>query len=321
MLPLYSYQASLLGTNIELQLFAPNELLARKIFALIKGMEAQLTVNRDDSQIMQANRSAGIAPVQLTDDVFFLVEKAHQASLLTDSSFNVAIGPLVKCWKIGFTGTCPPSVAQINSLLTLINPHDVILNKQHKTLFLKKRGMAIDLGAIAKGYIADVVKQFLIRQGESDAMLNLGGNIHAIGGNSNYPIKQWQIGLQTPFSPHGEFIGTINLYDKAVVTSGIYERYFTYLNKQYHHILDAKTGYPIDNELSSVTVICDYGIDADIYTTLLFGLGVNESLIFLANKPEIEAIFITKSNEVILSSNRQFTFKLHSQQYRLVYTK
>ncbi|MFB0974747.1 MAG: FAD:protein FMN transferase, partial [Tolumonas sp.] len=193
----------------------------------------------------------------------------------------------------------------------------VMLDPQACSVFLTQTGMEIDLGAIAKGYIADRVRDLLQQMGIQHALINLGGNVLTVGA-PQYGEAAWGIGLQKPFATPDALIGVIEVAGKSVVTSGVYERYFEQDGKLYHHILDPKTGYPLDNELLSVTVISDYSIDGDIYTTLLYGMGTEKALRYLTTVPHIEAIFVTRTGQVIVSSQRQFRFTLQDNNYHLV---
>jgi FAD:protein FMN transferase len=273
----YSYTTTLMGSPILLKLFDDNAPAASAIFRLIKQLEDLLTVNREHSQLMAVNHAASQHAVAVSRPVFELIQRAKMVSLLQGSCFNLAIGPLVKCWKIGFRGSSVPQLADIQSRLRLTNPNDIVLDEQACSVFLEHTGMEIDLGAIAKGYIADRVRDLLLQMG----------------------------------------IGVIEVNGKSVVTSGIYERYFELNGKIYHHILDPKTGYPLDNELLSVTVISDDSIDGDIYTTLLYGMGVEKAQHFLTTTPHIEAIFVTRSGHIICPSQRHFTFTLTDHDYQL----
>jgi len=313
---LYSYSAVLMGSPILLKLFEHNESLASGVFRLIKQQENIFTVNRVNSDIMAINHAAGSHPVIVSQPVFDLIQRAKAVSLLGDSLFNFTIGPLVKRWKIGFNGHSVPAAADLQTLLALTDPHDVVLDDATRAVLLKKAGMEIDLGAIAKGYIADVVRDFLRQNQVEHALINLGGNVQTLGAGGE---GGWAIGLKTPFSTPDALIGVINVSNKSVVTSGVYERYFELDGRCYHHILDPKTGYPLDNELLSVTVISDDSIDGDIYTTLLYGMGVEKSLAYLQQRAHIEAIFVTRDRQVICTSARQFTFSLLDNSYRLVY--
>jgi len=317
----YAYSAVLMGSPILLKLFAHNESLASRVFRLIKQQENILTVNRPHSDIMAINLAAGSHAVAVSQPVFTLIQRAKAVSLLPDSAFNFTIGPLVKRWKIGFSGNSVPPASDLQALLPLTDPRQVILDEQAQSVFLQQAGMEIDLGAIAKGYIADVVRDFLRQEGVEQALINLGGNVQTLGAShtnqENATPSGWAIGLKTPFAAADALIGVIRVVNKSVVTSGVYERYFQHQGRCYHHILDPRTGYPLDNELHSVTVICDDSIDGDIYTTLLYGMGVEQGLAHLANVPQIEAIFVTRDRQVICSSQRQFAFELLDDRYRL----
>jgi len=313
---IYAYSAVLMGSPILLKLFDHNEGLASRVFRLIKQQENIFTVNRHDSDVMAINHAAGSHAVVVSAPVFDLIRCAKAVSQLPESSFNFTIGPLVKRWKIGFSGHSVPDSSALQALLALPDPDDVILDEPSRSVFLQKAGMEIDLGAIAKGYIADVVRDYLHQEKVTDALINLGGNVQTLGAGAE---GAWAIGLKKPFSTPDALVGVINVKGKSVVTSGIYERYFESEGQRYHHILDPKTGYPLDNELLSVTVISDDSIDGDIYTTLLYGMGVEKSLRYLRDIPDIEAIFVTKDQQVIFSSQRQFTFTLLDNSFRTHY--
>ncbi|WP_033570661.1 FAD:protein FMN transferase [Dickeya undicola] len=314
----YTYSTVLMGSPILLKLFVHDEPLVSEVFRCIKQQEDLLTVNRAHSEVMAINQAAGKHPVVVSQPVFNLIKRAREVSLLEGSCFNFAIGPVVKCWKIGFQGHSVPPADELRALLALTDPHHVVLNAQDCSVWLEKAGMEIDLGAIAKGYIADVVRQFLYQHHVYHALINLGGNVLALGRPQNGGQAGWAVGLQKPFGDNGELIGVIHVANKSVVTSGIYERYFECDGRLYHHILDPKTGYPLDNELLSVTIISDASIDGDIYTTLIYGLGVEKGMAYLSRLPHIDAIFVTKDRRVILSSPQQYDFTLLDAEYEQV---
>ena len=311
---IYAYSAVLMGSPILLKLFEHNESLASRIFRLIKLQEITFTVNRPHSDIMAVNHAAGRDPVTVSAPVFELIRRAKAISCLPDSSFNFTIGPLVKCWKIGFSGRSIPAAEDVQALLALTHPQDVILDESARSVFLQKAGMEIDLGAIAKGYIADVVRDALREAQVENALINLGGNVQTLGAGAE---GAWGIGLKKPFADADTLIGVIGVTGKSVVTSGVYERYFELDGHCYHHILDPKTGYPLDNELLSVTIISQDSIDGDIWTTLLYGMGVEKSLAYLPQIPHIEAIFVTRDGQIIVSSQRQFTFTPLDDSYQI----
>lgn len=310
----YRYSAVLMGSPIQLSLFSHHEALAARVFALIKGYEDRLTVNRAPSQVMDINLAAGDHPVVVSRGVFELIRCAKAASMLPGSAFNLTIGPLVKRWKIGFHGDSVPPADEIAALLPLADPRQVLLDEATSSVFLTRKGMEIDLGAIAKGYIADRVRDHLLQQGVEQALINLGGNVQTLG----HPGGQWSIGLKKPFAAADALVGAMSVEHQSVVTSGTYERYFERHGERYHHILNPQTGYPLNNELDSVTVISRDSLDGDIWTTLLYGMGVEKGCAALRHREDIEALFVTRQREVILSSQRHFRFTLLDDSYRLI---
>lgn len=309
----WSYSAVLMGSPILLKLFSHDEALASRVFTLIKQYEDLFTVNRAHSQVMEINHAAGRHPVAVSRPVFELIKCAKAASHVRDSAFNLAIGPLVKLWRIGFQGDCVPPADEIAARLRITHPQDVILDDVESSVFLAQPGMEIDLGAIAKGFIADRVRDYLHQHGISDGLINLGGNVQTLGS----PQGQWSIGVKKPFAAADELVGSIDVVNKSVVTSGTYERYFEQDGKRWHHILNPRSGYPLDNELDSVTIISTDSLDGDIWSTLIFGLGVEKGCALLRQRADIEAIFVTKKRDIILSSQRQFRFTLSDASYHL----
>lgn len=314
----YTYSQQLMGTTVSLKLFVENLTAVSAVFNAIEQLEAQLTVNRYHSEVMGINHAAGKQPVAVSKLVFDLISQAKAASLLPDSKFNLAIGPLVKLWKIGFNGRSIPEKDEIARRLTLTNPNHIDLNRTNQTVYLAKAGMEIDLGAIAKGYIADIIKLLLAQYNIFQAIINCGGNVLTIGYSPITADKQWHIGLKRPFAEANNLLGIIHVEDKSVVTSGIYERYFTLNDQLYHHILDPHTGYPLNNELHSVTIISDNSLTGDIYSTIFYGLGIRQGLSELKKKQNIGVIFVTRDKKIIIQSNQHFTFELIADDYQLI---
>ena len=314
----YTYSQQLMGTTVSLKLFVENLTAVSAVFNAIEQLEARLTVNRYHSEMMSINHAAGKQPVAVSKLVFDLISQAKAASLLPDSKFNLAIGPLVKLWKIGFNGRSIPEKDEIARRLTLINPNHIDLNRTNQTVYLAKAGMEIDLGAIAKGYIADIIKLLLAQYNIFQAIINCGGNVLTIGYSPITADKQWHIGLKRPFAEANNLLGIIHVEDKSVVTSGIYERYFISNDQLYHHILDPHTGYPLNNELHSVTIISDNSLTGDIYSTIFYGLGIRQGLSELKKKQNIGVIFVTRDKKIIIQSNQHFTFELTADDYQLI---
>lgn len=314
----YQYRSQKMGTHISLLLLEQNDLLAHRIFLLLDKIESLFTINRTQSDVIAINQAAGVAPIQVNRWVFEVIDYAKQASVLPESRFNLAIGPLVKLWRIGFADHCIPDPEHIKQALVLTDPCQVKLESDKSTVFLMRKGMALDLGAIAKGYAADLVAALLQQFGVENAVINLGGQIRAIGTLSQNANRKWQIGIQKPFSKPGTLLGKLNVANRSVVTSGIYERFFMSENQHYHHILDPSTGYPLNNDLESVTVMCDSSTTGEIYSTYLFGLGLQKGLAYLNKCAHIEALFVTRDKRIICSHRDRIEFTQSDNTYRFV---
>lgn len=290
-----------LGTKITLTTFgATTEADLDAANALIVRYEDLLTVNRPESEVMAVNHAAGKKPVQVSNGVYALIKKAVEISR-QHLGFNTAIGPLVKLWEIGFDDAQLPTQAEINERLPIVDPAQIELNDKDQTVFLKKTGMKIDLGGIAKGFIADRIKDLWAARGINNGMIDLGGNLLLIGKQPVHDDGLWRVGVQAPKDQRGQAVAVVRTPACSIVTSGIYERHLDINGKSYHHILDSKTGYPRSNNLASVTVFSKYSIDGEIHTTELFFAGkpVKD---WGKNDPNLYgAVFVTKDNKILVS--------------------
>lgn len=262
-----------LGTNIILTVFGSAE--QRDLddaYALIARYEDILTVNRDHSELIAVNQAAGKHPVQVSYASYHLAKKAIEISL-EDNGFDALIGPLVKLWHIGFDDAHVPSEKAIQERLKLIDPRDVELNDHDMTIFLKKPGMEIDLGAIAKGYIADRIRDLWRSRDIRAGIIDLGGNILMHGTAPRHQDGLWRIGVQDPSAKRGQSILVAALPECSAVTSGIYERHLEENGQDYHHIIDPATGHPRKTQLAGVTVFSGLSITGEIETGRLFFAG------------------------------------------------
>jgi len=203
-------------------------------FSIIEKEDLLMSLQKGNSELSGLNSSAGLEQVSVSEDTYEVVKTALSFSEKTDGAFDPTIAPLVELWGIGedFSGSVPAEELII-SKKNLTDYKSVELNDNGR-IFLKKKGMKIDLGGIAKGYIADKVKDYLHSQGVKRGIINLGGNIIVMG--SKPESQPWKIGIQNPFDSRGNHIGIAEVKDKTIVTSGIYERYFYFEGKRYHHI-------------------------------------------------------------------------------------
>ena len=287
-----------LGTDIDLTLFgSDSDQYLQAACDLIDQYEDRLTVNRTVSEVMAINQAAGQHPVQVSAATYTLVRQAVELSR-QHFGFNALIGPLVKLWHIGFTNAHVPEQSAINERLALIDPEAVICNDADFSVLLKVTGMELDLGAIAKGYIADRIQDYWEAFGQRAGMINLGGNLLMVGTSPLHPDGQWRVGIQDPTTDRGNAIASVTIGPCSAVTSGIYERHLEFNGQSYHHILDSQTGYPRQNDLESVTVFSKASIDGEIETTRLFFAG-QPIPDWATQRPDIYgAIFVTKQREL-----------------------
>ena len=285
-------------------------------FSVIEKEDLLMSLQKGNSELSKINNSAGLESVAVSEDTYNVVSSALYYSELTHGAFDPTVAPLVELWDIGsdFEGVLPdPDSIERIKKLTDYSKLEMLSDNR---IYLESREMKIDLGAIAKGYIADKVKDYLLSRNVERGIINLGGNIVVLG--SKPENKPWKIGIQNPFESRGNHIGIVEVKDKTIVTSGIYERFFMADGKRYHHILDPKTGYPVDNDLASVTIISDTSIDADALSTSLFVLGVETGLELIETIKNAEAVYITKDKKVIYSSGAQDLFTLYDDNYKAV---
>lgn len=229
----------------------------------------------------------------ISEDLAALLSEGLDITRESDGAFDIAIAPLTSLWD--FTAKDPkvPDDAAIQKALPLCSSDGVTIDGQDITL--PSDDIQFDVGAIAKGYIADRLKDFLVKKGVKSAIINLGGNVLCIGSKPDgTPFK---VGIQKPFADRNETEAVMDITGKSVVSSGIYERCFKQDGKLYHHILNPQTGYPYDNGLISVTIISDQSVDGDALSTTCFALGLEDGLKF-AEKKGVQAVFITEDYEL-----------------------
>lgn len=266
----YTSHFKALGTNITLTVFeAHSQFIFELSQHLITYFENLFSIYLPNSEISQINQFAGVKPVQVSSSVIDLVDCAKKVSL-ENFGYNVAIGPLVKEWDIGFKTAHIPSSTQISHDLLLTDPTKIEIDLQKQTIFLTKKGMQLDLGGIAKGYIADRLKQLWNAYGIKHGIIDLGGNLLTLGQNLKHSDHLWRIGIQDPWKPRGNPFKSFVLPACSVVTSGIYERNFIENQQLYHHILDPHTGFPFQNNLMSVTVFTKTSLSGEIESSRHF---------------------------------------------------
>jgi thiamine biosynthesis lipoprotein len=272
------------------------------------------------SGVVAINEQAGIAPVKVRADLIEVLEKALHYAALSDGAFDPTVGPLVQLWGIGTDRQRIPGDEEIARALELVNWRYVVIDRGAGTAFLWREGMALDLGAIAKGYAADEAALIARNAKVKRAIFDLGGNIVALGWREQKgkePLP-WRIGIQNPLGERNAYIGVVTVHDASVVTSGVYERYFESEGKRYHHILSTANGRPVENGLLSVTIITASSTDADALSTAVFTLGFEKGKALINSIPETEAIFVFDDRSVRITGGLAGIFTLTDNEFKVL---
>ncbi len=263
---------------------------------VVSKYEQLLSKTIEGSDVWNINHARG-KPTVVNEDTANVINTALKYSELCGGAFDITIGPASNLWDFK---SSTPKVPDADELAAAISHVDYTkVQVEGSTVTLLDPEAEIDLGAIAKGYIADKVVEYLASRGVSSAIVNLGGNVYAMGSKGG---NDWTVGLQDPFKRRETPIAAVKLKNKSVVTSGIYERFFkTEDGTFYHHILDPKTGCSVSNGLASVTIISDKSIDGDALTTSCFVLGLEEGMKLVESLEGVEAIFIDDNEQAFMT--------------------
>lgn len=254
--------------------------------------EQLLSRTIDTSEISRLNRGETDL---ISEETAALIRRGLYYGDLSEGAFDITIEPVSGLWD--FTAETPslPGKEELEKALSLVDYRGIHVDGCH--VVFDRAGMGIELGAIAKGYIADRIKEYLMANGVKSAVINLGGNVLCVGKRPDG--KPFQIGIQKPYAGYQETAAVAEITDLSVVSSGIYERYITVDNKQYHHILDPKTGMPFDNGLVAVTVFTQDSVDGDALSTACFALGMEKGMELLESLDGVYGgIFITEDYEL-----------------------
>jgi len=288
-------------TVITISLYSTSdEKLLDSSFELAAYYENLFSKTKEGSDIYRINHADG-APTKVSPETAELLEIALDYAILTDGAVDPTIGAVSTLWNFHKDTTdsenkklSPPSDNDIKLALSHVNYKNVQISGNIITL--SDPDACLDLGFIAKGYIADKIKEYLLSQGVTSALINLGGNVLAVGSKpDNSPFI---IGIQKPFANTGTPVTTVSANDISVVSSGVYERYFEYDDQFYHHILDSKTGYPVENDLLAVSILSESSTDGDALSTTCLALGFKDAYELMERLENIDAIFITSDGEI-----------------------
>jgi thiamine biosynthesis lipoprotein len=292
-----------MGTTITLQVAHRDpEWVLSELERLLAEYEKRFSANDSSSELMAINQAAGQEPVVVHPELFELIKIGKFHSCQPDSQLNIAIGPLVQSWRIGFKEATVLTPEEVANLLPLTDPQQIVLDEDKQSVLLAKPGMLLDLGSLAKGYIADKLRRFCAQNQTSYALINLGGNIVTYGTAPKNQDGYWRIGIRDPKGTREQSLEVIKIRDASLVTSGIYERYLKQGTTIYHHIIDPETGFPSKSDLASLTIVSRSSLVGEIWTTRLFGKSISQILTCLEKQSEVEGILVTNDNHIIQTS-------------------
>ena len=274
--------------------------------AEIQRLDDLLSTGKDTSEVAQINANGGGV---LSEDTDYLVKRALDIYQSTNGAFDISIYPVMQLWGFTTGNFAVPSESDLAAKLALVDAGKIILSEENgQTSISLPEGMEIDLGGIAKGYTSGRVMDVMKSYGIKSAVINLGGNAHVLGNKTDG--SQWKVGIQDPEDENG-YLGGVSVTDKAIITSGGYERYFVGDDGEvYWHIIDPATGAPARSGLISVTVIGDRGVVCDALSTALFVMGLDKAAEYWRRYGDFEAVFVAEDGSVAITSGLQDCFTL-----------
>lgn len=277
-------------------------------FELCNKYEKIFSRTLESSELYKLNHSSQLTS-EVSADLASLVKTGLEYSKSSKGAFDISIAPVSQLWDFTAEDPVVPVQTKIKAALSHVGYQNFTINGT--TLSRESKEEQLDLGAIAKGYIADRIKEYLLNQGVKSAVISLGGNILCVGNKNGEPFN---IGIQAPFKEHNKTLASIKVSDKSIVTSGIYERCFTKDGILYHHILNPKTGYPYENDLSSVTIISDKSVNGDALSTTCFVLGLEKGMSYIDSIDDTYAIFVNSEGKIYYSEGleQEFSMKKNS---------
>ena len=260
-----------------------------------------MSVFDPSSEVSRINSSAGNAPVSVSDDVFDLIKRCVGYSEKTGGKFDITAGPSAALWKSAIKSGSLPLSEEIKNAAALTGHRDITFDNKHGKIGLKRKGQKIDLGGIAKGFAADEARRILLEHGIENELINYGGTVIVAG-------ETRKVGIRDPFSKDRVF-ASVEVADRAVVTSGYYEQFLKFGNRIYHHIIDPTTGEPPEPVFAGITLIGESAEELDAYATALFCMTAEDAFQFV-NGNGVDAVFVTADRNIIITDGIKDDFSL-----------
>ncbi|MCG8311035.1 MAG: FAD:protein FMN transferase [Cytophagales bacterium] len=300
--------ALLMGSRFELVVIHHNAQIRKKAIgagiAEIQRIEALISSWTADSETGKINYNAGRQPVRVSEELFKLVERTIKISDLTGGAFDISFNSLSPIWVFDGRSMNVPDSSVISASVKKINYKNIELNRENLTIYLKEQGMRIGFGAIGKGYAANRAKKVMLDHGIENGMVNAGGDLIAWGSQENE--QPWQIGIADPAKDKA-FIAWLSIRDMSVVTSGNYEKYVVINGKKYGHIINPKSGWPVEG-IQSVTLVSPDAELSDALATSVFVLGIDEGLKLVNRLKNVECLIIDEQNKIRTSDKLELNY-------------
>ncbi len=271
-----------------------------KAFSRMREVSNSMSAYSSNSELNRINESGPGRMVRVSDELLEVVRTSIGISNISSGAFDITAGPLVELWGFGLSDGAKeaPSSKQIEAILPLVNYRNIIIDEQDKKIGLEKPGMKIDLSGIAKGYAVDKAIEALREEGIENAIVDAGGDLYCLG--TGFDQTPWVIGVKNPRRP-GKVIARFKLRDRACATSGDYENFFIIDGERFSHLIDSRTGRPVQNGLVSATVLAPTCLEADGLATAIFVLGKKEGLELINNLDKTEAIIVSQQGHKSLT--------------------
>jgi thiamine biosynthesis lipoprotein len=301
-----------MGTVVQITFWTDDEPAAGEaaeaVFAEFRRLDAMMTTWTEDSEVSRINAAAGVKAVKVSDETFAVIARAQEISKRSKGIFDITVGAFQGLWKFDEDrdGTVPDA-AEVKKRLALVGWKHIVLDKKKRTVRLKKKGMKITLGGIAKGYAVDRAAKILWDRGFVDFILQAGGDMYVSGKKGD---KTWAVGIRDPRGKRDDSFALAPVENHSFSTSGDYERFVLTADKiRYHHILDPRTGFPAKAS-RSVTVFAKDAFTADAWSKVLFILGADEAMALVEKLDDFEAVWVTADNQVKMSSGLKDKIKI-----------
>lgn len=287
----------LMGSPFAITIVTSNEEVGyiniEEVIAEITRIEKMISSWDEESETHQINKNAGIKPVKVSKELFKLIERCKQFSDLTDGAFDISYASMDKIWKFDGTMKELPTAEEISKSVEKVGHQKIILNTDEQTVFLEHKEMKISFGAVGKGFVADMAKEFLIERQVEGGIIDAAGDLSTWGADDRG--KKWNVGISNPLQSN-KIVSWFPIVESSIATSGNYEKYVSFNGKRYSHIIDPRTGYPSTGILQ-VSVLGKSAEVCDALATSVFIMGKEDGLFLVNQLDGVEVIIFDNFNK------------------------